>query len=1294
MKQSKLRIPTLLLAVWMLIAAIPITAFAELLQLQTEPMPTDSTVYVLAEDNSKRTAFEKHYYCSDGTFVAVTYPEAVHYQDEQGEWVDVDLRMTNDSAAQAYRSQSGSFKTSFSKPGGRSDASMMSTGNMSAVLPAVSMESGEYALSWTLAGEQPAGAVAGTYAANASSSSSCVLSASEQATAQVMGELKTAAPAMAVQKLPVTDPDAFALPSVANQVIYEDIFGEDQNVSVRYSVSLNKIEEDILITAPTEMTSFSMQIECAGLTPVLNDDNSVDFLDNDGNMVYHISVPYLADAAFAVSYEVGVTLTEQNGTCTVTYTPDAEWMNDPARVYPIMLDPAVTTREYEYAISDTYVESNTQTCHLNEQYLRISQDDGVQRVALLRFNQMPRIDESMPIISASLNTCSLMSLNHSVVIDVKLEALASDLNMLMVRFDDLSEIEKTEIDRVSLSATTAVTTFDITSCIGALYSGQSSGCFAISLVGNGYALNIPPIYSTEQSVVALRPYVSVTYGYTLPENLAVNDSIQVQNLGSGGYLYPNSGLPGAGNYIMHAPSSAALALRTFVLRGNTANGTYKLEMTPYSDTSNVFVSANVSSKLVLLKNASEVSETVKQDWLVVPYSANSFKIVLASDMRYVLTAVGTASTYAATPSITTAGCVSITQCNGTPTDAQLWKIYKNSELVINSTLTNVVEDGVYYLNNYGNGCFVNNSSAKGITGSVSSIHRFIEWDFKNIGNGKFTIRNANDTTKYLGVDTNDNNKVKMFTNSSGYVPENCQWRLVLLASGEYTIINVSNNQCLYCESADPTVAMTTVSRGLLKFIKWRIIDPDEYNEIDNVVFDSILMLAGETAQMSIIVNDLVYPDYIEIDNDFTYESLDEDVAIVNASTGVIEGVGKGATQIIATHRLTNREFTVEVSVRHKAIIILPGVMGSQLYAAEDFVIESNTLLGIPSTTTIAKDTRLWDPNIQTPKAKVYALALNNAGESVYPVRTNAPTINQYNKDTDEFQYGSIDMYRQLYNELYEEYRGQGYDIVLYEYDWRYDPYQTALALSDFVEENYYGDVIFVSHSMGGIVSSYYLSLGVSQRALVDKHISVGTPYLGSPELPYIYVTGYALGWVENQILKDAVKEIVRNMPAMYALFPYEQHWSPYFSYRAGTDYTLQCSTFEQTKSVLSQYMPGWNNTISNSAINNRNDLFLDNGEHITTCVDSYYIVGTNLETTYKTHAIFDNLMDPTVFTGVTCDKNLNGDGTVTLHSATIGDTLDEDRVIRIVGGDHTGMISGGTSMDNSAIDIILELISE
>ena len=57
-------------------------------------------VSVVSEDESKRTAFEKHYLLSDGTYYVVSYAEAVHEQDAQGNWVDVDAASTYDTASE------------------------------------------------------------------------------------------------------------------------------------------------------------------------------------------------------------------------------------------------------------------------------------------------------------------------------------------------------------------------------------------------------------------------------------------------------------------------------------------------------------------------------------------------------------------------------------------------------------------------------------------------------------------------------------------------------------------------------------------------------------------------------------------------------------------------------------------------------------------------------------------------------------------------------------------------------------------------------------------------------------------------------------------------------------------------------------------------------------------------------------------------------------------------------------------------------------------------------------------
>ena len=51
------------------------------------------TIQIEDELTSKRGEYEKHFVQSDGTAVAVSYPEKVHYKDENGVWKDIDSRL-------------------------------------------------------------------------------------------------------------------------------------------------------------------------------------------------------------------------------------------------------------------------------------------------------------------------------------------------------------------------------------------------------------------------------------------------------------------------------------------------------------------------------------------------------------------------------------------------------------------------------------------------------------------------------------------------------------------------------------------------------------------------------------------------------------------------------------------------------------------------------------------------------------------------------------------------------------------------------------------------------------------------------------------------------------------------------------------------------------------------------------------------------------------------------------------------------------------------------------------------
>jgi len=312
-----------------------------------------SNAVVVSEDTSKRGEFEKHYLLSDGSFMAVSYPEAVHYLSEGGTWEEVDNRLSLDRATSRIVNGDGDFSVSFAdSPSGNSMASLLHNGKaFTWGLTATKLQNGELTQLNTFSTDK-ANIVSDDVASLVSARS---------------GSLSTSSTSAIGKK--VSDVDAFASDKLTGKLGYDELFEAVPELSVEYSVYHNKIEEDIFINAPTDLRAFSMNIQADGLTARLNDDGSVDFLDENGDMQYRIGIPYMEDANNEVLNDIEVTVDQSGNTCTVTYTPNEAWLTSEDRVYPILLDPSITTKEYNSNIVDTYVYEGNGANHSTEQKL-------------------------------------------------------------------------------------------------------------------------------------------------------------------------------------------------------------------------------------------------------------------------------------------------------------------------------------------------------------------------------------------------------------------------------------------------------------------------------------------------------------------------------------------------------------------------------------------------------------------------------------------------------------------------------------------------------------------------------------------------------------------------------------------------------------------------------------------------------------------------------------------------------------------------------------------------------------
>lgn len=121
------------------------------------------------------------------------------------------------------------------------------------------------------------------------------------------------------------------------------------------------------------------------------------------------------------------------------------------------------------------------------------------------------------------------------------------------------------------------------------------------------------------------------------------------------------------------------------------------------------------------------------------------------------------------------------------------------------------------------------------------------------------------------------------------------------------------------------------------------------------------------------------------------------------------------------------------------------------------------------------------------------------------------------------------------------------------YDWRQDNVKSAAALADFIEQIRldYNDpklkVDIVAHSMGGLITRYYLRYG-KQDVIGDNHFAdkvtmygaervrrvvlLGTPNLGSVKTLNLFITGLDIG------ISHIGTETLASMPSLFQLFPH------------------------------------------------------------------------------------------------------------------------------------------------------------
>ena len=333
----------------------------------------------------ERTEVSKTFDNLDGTFSTEISQVPIHYQNEDGKWVDIDneLKVKN----QVVQNTANSFLVEFNK-------------DETANLPGVQITEDPYQLNLEL-----------------KETNNQTIEQARSVSGQIAG----------------------------NQITYEEVF---EDISAIYTVGENYVKEDIVLHEIPKNgvpEKFTYQLDLTGLT-YKNIDNKIYLYDIQTNeLIYILDAPYMYDAFLpegfqsveginsvpeeAKSYDIELQTREENQQLFLDLIPNQKWITAEERQYPIVIDPMlvrVTAEDKTGNVTDTTIRSNfPTTTGGNDKELGVgTASDGNIVRSFLKFD-LKSIPYVAHILSADINL-HLTSTNASSKIAIGAHTVLSE----------------------------------------------------------------------------------------------------------------------------------------------------------------------------------------------------------------------------------------------------------------------------------------------------------------------------------------------------------------------------------------------------------------------------------------------------------------------------------------------------------------------------------------------------------------------------------------------------------------------------------------------------------------------------------------------------------------------------------------------------------------------------------------------------------------------------------------------------------------------------------------------------
>ena len=371
MKKSKmfLRIISIILSILLIIEILPMSVFAQELE-NLESTTTDNETEeatIICEIESERTESTKHFRLSDGTFIAATYPEPVHYMVD-GEWKEIDNTLVEKTidGTDYYINEKASNKVAFSQV--LSDEAVKI------------YDADGYEISLTPISDK-------------SNKSKGKKKAVEDLTSSKLMKEQTKADKKA-QKMEAKNKKS--------GVKYSDVYSD---TDIEYIVTPSTVKENIIVNKKTGKYIYDFNADFGKLVPKMETESIIGLYDTSRKAtepVILVEAPVMYDAAGETSTDVSISFKRNGDKYIVTVTADKEWINDKSREFPVVIDPTVKLDVSRADINDTYVDTSSPSGNFkSDYYLYVGKNSYGKTRTYIKYN-LPDLPDCSIVTDAHL----------------------------------------------------------------------------------------------------------------------------------------------------------------------------------------------------------------------------------------------------------------------------------------------------------------------------------------------------------------------------------------------------------------------------------------------------------------------------------------------------------------------------------------------------------------------------------------------------------------------------------------------------------------------------------------------------------------------------------------------------------------------------------------------------------------------------------------------------------------------------------------------------------------------------